>query len=63
MDHMTRVSSLMFLTGPLQHVLYGLCSSRHQPALVSVLQSQDKRASVLLGKDVIIESSSEASEV
>jgi len=59
MDHMTTGLP----TGPLQHVLDGLCSTRYQPALIRVLQAQDERAAVLLGKDVVVESRSEASEV
>lgn len=57
------MTSPVFLTSPLQHVFYRLCGSWYQPALIRVLQSQDERASILLGKDVIVESSSEASKV
>lgn len=57
------MSCCPFPTGPLQHVLDGLCGARNQAALVSVLQAQDERAAILLGEDVIVESSSEAPEV
>lgn len=51
------------LTGPLKHVFYGLSCSWYQSALIGVLQPQDERASILLCKYIIIESSSETSEV
>lgn len=54
---------LSVLTGPLQHVLYGLRGPWHQPALIRVLQSQDERTTVLLGKDVVVQSRAKAPEV
>ena len=51
------------LTCPLEHVLNILCCSRHKTGLIRVLQPQDEGPLVLLGKDVVVQGSAEATQV
>ena len=51
------------LTCPLEHVLNILRCPRHKTGLICVLQPQDEAPLVLLGKDVVVQSSAEATQV
>lgn len=51
------------LTCPLQHVLDIVRCPGHQAGLVRVLQPQNKAPSVLLGKEVVVQGSAEATQV
>ena len=51
------------LTCPLEHVLNILRCPRHKTGLICVLEPQDESPLVLLGKDVVVQGSAEATQV